>query len=160
MKGQTVDSIYALLDQVKDPEIPVISIVDLGIISFVKVDGNSVQITLTPTFVGCPALDTIKNDITDTLRQAGIADVKVTVSFKNPWSSSKISEKGRAAMRSFGLAPPPQGVFEDLTILESAVCPRCGSEDTELRSQFGSTLCRSIHFCPQCRESFEQFKPL
>lgn len=155
------EQILTWLEEVKDPEIPVLSLVDLGVINDVNIQESHVTIEMTPTFVGCPALDMMKQDITDVLKKNGVPTVTINVTFNKPWSSDLISEKGRQALKQFGLAPPPSAtLFEDLDILEKAICPRCNSEKTELRSTFGATLCRSIHYCNNCREAFEQFKPL
>lgn len=155
----TIDKIYKWLDEVKDPEIPVLSLVDLGVITEVTV-GDKVKIEMTPTFVGCPAIDYMKNDILETLARHGI-DAEVEVTFRKSWSSDRISEKGKAALKKFGLAPPPdRTVFTDLEILDNAQCPRCNGSDTELRNPFGPTLCRAIYYCNYCKEAFEQFKPV
>ncbi|HYG02890.1 MAG TPA: 1,2-phenylacetyl-CoA epoxidase subunit PaaD [Chryseosolibacter sp.] len=155
------EQILTWLEEVKDPEIPVLSLVDLGVINEVRIENDHVQIEMTPTFVGCPALDMMKMDIEETLRKNGIDKVTINVTFNKPWSSDLISEKGRQALKQFGLAPPPNAtLFDDLDILEKAICPRCNSDQTELRSTFGATLCRSIHYCNNCKEAFEQFKPI
>lgn len=157
----TRDNIYAWLEEVKDPEIPVLSLVDLGVITAVTVDHEQVKIEMTPTFVGCPALDMMKNEIREVLYKNGIDKVDIEVSYKKPWNSDLISEKGRQALKRFGLAPPPpRELFTDLDVLEHAACPRCDGTNTELRNTFGATLCRSIHYCNDCKEAFEQFKPL
>jgi ring-1,2-phenylacetyl-CoA epoxidase subunit PaaD len=157
----TVDNIYELLDKVKDPEIPVLSLVDLGVITAVAVEGDEVKIEMTPTFVGCPALNMMQSEIREVLFKKGIKKVDIVVSYKKPWTSDLISEKGKQALKKFGLAPPPSRLlFEDLEVLDHAECPRCGNSNTELRNIFGPTLCRSIHYCNDCREAFEQFKPL
>lgn len=158
----TKEFIYELLEEVKDPEIPVLSLVDMGIIRDIQFnEGSEVTIVLTPTFVGCPALDMMKSDIAALLKEKHIQLKEIIVSFREPWSSDFISEKGKQALRKYGLAPPPHtSLFTDLDILEHAECPRCGGTETELRSPFGPTLCRSIHYCLKCREAFEQFKPL
>jgi ring-1,2-phenylacetyl-CoA epoxidase subunit PaaD len=157
----STDTIYAWLEEVKDPEIPVLSLVDLGVITAVDLDGDRVRIEMTPTFVGCPALDYMKTDIVTVLKSHGVSDVSVDITFRTPWTSDRISEKGREALRNFGLAPPPdRAIFADLMVLTTAQCPRCGGSDTELKTLFGATLCRSLHYCRTCREAFEQFKPL
>lgn len=157
----TVSEIYSWLEEVKDPEIPVISIVDLGVVSEVKLDNDHVRIELSPTFAGCPALEMMKNEVIETLQRKGIKNPIVEISFRIPWSSELISEKGKKALKNFGLAPPPSNkLFTDLEILENGICPRCNGTNTVLKNPFGSTLCRSIHFCEDCREAFEQFKPL
>ncbi len=149
------------LDEVKDPEIPILSLVDLGVITQLEIHEQQVSIEMTPTFVGCPALDLMKHEIQENLQAHGVEQVDITVSFREPWSSDKISEKGKQALKKFGLAPPPSSqLFEDLNVLEHATCPRCNGTNTELKSAFGPTLCRSIHYCFDCREAFEQFKPL
>jgi ring-1,2-phenylacetyl-CoA epoxidase subunit PaaD len=153
--------IYNWLEEVKDPEIPVLSLIDLGVITRIQLNNDSVNIEMTPTFVGCPALDLMKAEIREVLMKRGVNDVSIEVSFREPWTSDRISEKGKLALKNFGLAPPPsRELFTDLEVLEHAACPRCNGTDTEMKSAFGPTLCRSIHYCNTCREAFEQFKPL
>jgi ring-1,2-phenylacetyl-CoA epoxidase subunit PaaD len=155
----TIEKIYELLEEVKDPEIPVLSLVDLGVITNIDL-GDTVKIEMTPTFVGCPAIDYMKNDIIETLNKHGI-NAEVAVTFRIPWSSDKISEKGKAALKKYGLGPPPDNkIFTDLEILENAICPRCDQTNTDLRNPFGPTLCRAIYYCNNCKEAFEQFKPI
>lgn len=156
------EKVFACLAEVKDPEIPVLSIVDLGVITQVKIENDLVQIEMTPTFVGCPALDFMKSEMQEVLQKYGFHQVEINVSFREPWTSDRISEKGKAALKKFGLAPPPSATLlvDDLDILVHAFCPRCNGENTELRNTFGPTLCRSIHYCLDCKEAFEQFKPL
>jgi ring-1,2-phenylacetyl-CoA epoxidase subunit PaaD len=157
----TTWQVYEWLEDVKDPEIPVLSLVDLGVITAVTIRGMHVSIEMTPTFVGCPALDMMKLEIESTLKAKGVQQVSIQVTFREPWTSDKISEKGKIALKKFGLAPPPAGnLFTDIDILEHAICPRCNGTNTTLKSTFGPTLCRSIHYCEDCREAFEQFKPL
>lgn len=161
MKNITAARVMEWLETVKDPEIPVLSLVDLGVITTVNVVDDAVSIELTPTFVGCPALDMMQSEIREVLMRNGISDVSIKISYREPWTSDKISEKGKEALKKFGLAPPPaRALFEDLDVLEHALCPRCGQSNTELKNTFGPTLCRSIHYCNDCREAFEQFKPL
>lgn len=157
----TKENVYAWLAEVKDPEIPVLSLVDLGVITGVSIDDSAVKIEMTPTFVGCPALEFMQDDIREVMRAHGVERVEIQVTYKRPWTSDMISEEGKKALKKFGLAPPPERrLFEDLDVLGHAECPRCGNKETELRNIFGPTLCRSIHYCNQCREAFEQFKPL
>jgi ring-1,2-phenylacetyl-CoA epoxidase subunit PaaD len=157
----TEDQIYEWLEEVKDPEIPVLSLVDLGVITAIEILDSGVRIEMTPTFVGCPALDMMKSEITEVLKKRGIENIAIDVTFRKPWTSDLISEKGRQALKQFGLAPPPsRELFTELEVLEHAVCPRCDGNDTELKNAFGPTLCRSIHYCNTCKEAFEQFKPL
>lgn len=150
------------LQDVKDPEIPVLSLVDLGVITGITITDDTVHIELTPTFVGCPALDMMKSEVLNLLNEKGVKHASVEVNFKKAWTSDRISENGRKALKGFGLAPPPSGkvLLEDLDILEHAQCPRCNGTNTQLKNPFGPTLCRSIHYCTDCREAFEQFKPV
>jgi len=153
--------VYRWLEDVKDPEIPVLSIVDLGVITNVIVNGENVEVEMTPTFVGCPALDIMKYEIISVLTSHNAREVSVKVSYREPWSTSKISEKGKNALKQFGLAPPPSSqIIGDIEVLEHAACPRCSGTNTEIKNLFGPTLCRSIHYCHDCKEAFEQFKPL
>lgn len=161
MTALTQSMVYEWLEEVKDPEIPVLSLVDLGVITEVSIQENRVKIVMTPTFVGCPALDMMKSDVLEVLHRRGIHQVDIEISYRKPWTSDLISEKGKIALKKFGLAPPPTGhVFTDLDVLEHVPCPRCNGVDTELKNTFGPTLCRSIHYCNTCREAFEQFKPI
>ena len=157
----TKEDILQWLDVVKDPEIPVISLVDLGVITGIEIasDGK-VLVNMTPTFAGCPAMDYMKKDVENVLKAKGV-DYEVIVNFKSQWSSNRITEKGRNALKSFGLAPPVKyEVIPDLDILDKVACPYCSSNDTEMKSPFGPTLCRSLHYCNSCQQAFEQFKPL
>lgn len=149
------------LEDVKDPEIPTLSLVDLGVVTAIEIKADQVIVEITPTFTGCPALDIMKSEIVEVLRARGVENPTVRVSYAQPWTSDKISEKGRAAIKKFGLAPPPSAVlFTELEVLETAECPRCGGSDTEMKNVFGATLCRSIYYCNSCKEAFEQFKPI
>lgn len=157
----TKKDVLLWLDAVKDPEIPVLSLVDLGVITDIEIADNQIHVEMTPTFVGCPALDYMKQEVIEVIRKHGVENVSVNFSFKKNWSSDMISEKGKMALKKFGLAPPPSSTYiTDIDLLEHAQCPRCNSINTEIKSPFGSTLCRSIHFCLDCKEAFEQFKPL
>ena len=159
--GLDKKKILKWLDEVKDPEIPVLSLIDLGVITDVVIDDNHVRVKMTPTFSGCPAMDYMKADVIKVLKNKGVESVECEVSFETQWSSNMISEKGKAALKKFGLAPPPKhDMIVDLEILERVNCPYCDSENTELKSPFGPTLCRSIHYCNNCLQAFEQFKPV
>ena len=159
-KSQIMDWLQA----VKDPEIPTISLVDLGVVRGVEIDEatGAVSVYLTPTFAGCPAMDYMKRDVERTLREHGIAHVHVDISLREAWSSDMISDAGRAALRQHKLSPPPVlgNVVFDLDFLEYAECPNCHQHNTELRTPFGATLCRAVHYCFDCRQLFEQFKPV
>jgi ring-1,2-phenylacetyl-CoA epoxidase subunit PaaD len=158
----TEKQITELLEQVKDPEIPVLSLVDLGVITGVHISTDQkVRVQMTPTFAGCPAMEYMRKGVEDVLAAAGIESFEVVMSFEHPWNSNKISPKGREALKQFGLGPPPvYQVIPDLEVLEHVPCPYCQSDNTSMRTPFGPTLCRSLHYCHNCRQLFEQFKPL
>jgi ring-1,2-phenylacetyl-CoA epoxidase subunit PaaD len=154
---------WELLDTVPDPEIPVLSVVDLGIVTDLKVEeSGEVRVVLTPTFAACPALKWMEKQVSEALLGGGATKVTVETRFEVPWTSDRISEAGREKIRQFGLAPPPRRqpgcVGPDLEALALAACPRCGSANTTMKSPFGPTLCRSLHYCFDCLEAFEQFK--
>jgi ring-1,2-phenylacetyl-CoA epoxidase subunit PaaD len=158
----TKEEILKALEEVKDPEIPTISVVDLGIITDVKVDEtDSVSITMTPTFAGCPALKVLENLVKEKIHGLHVENVKVKTTFDVQWNTNMISEKGREMLLKHGLAPPPlhKGLVQ-IDILEHVKCPYCGSTNTTMKTPFGSTLCRSLHYCSNCRQAFEQFKPV
>jgi len=158
----TEDKILEMLKEVKDPEIPVISLVDLGVITGIKITDNHVTVNMTPTFIGCPAMDYMKQDVVDVLNKNEISNHTVNLNLETTWSSDLISDEGKKALKKFGLAPPPvhNNVIEDLDIIEHAECPNCDSTNTTLKSPFGPTLCRSLHHCDNCGEAFESFKPI
>lgn len=157
----TTDDVRAALEQVYDPEIPMLSIVDLGIVTGIEVTADRVRVSITPTFVGCPALEMIQTTICAKLKELGVQEVEVHVDYSIPWSTNRISDRGRAILAERGFAPPPRfdGEFEPAIML-NAQCPHCGSTNTTLRTPFGPALCRAIYFCHDCRQAFEQFKPL
>lgn len=141
-----VAAIRAALREVPDPEIPVISIVDLGMVEDVTVTDSEIRVELLPTFVGCPALDTIRTAVEDRLAEFG-PPVSVDFAFRVPWTSDRITEAGRERLRRSGFAPPGE-----------ETCPWCGSADVVLDNLFASTQCRSIRYCRACRQPFEAFK--
>jgi ring-1,2-phenylacetyl-CoA epoxidase subunit PaaD len=162
MSALTADRIWQALEEVKDPEIPVVSVVEMGIVRDVALDGERVTVTMTPTFSGCPALDVMRRDIEVRVRQMGAVDVVVETVLFPPWTTEWMTDAAREKLRVFGLAPPPRQPSGPvpITFYDNAICPRCGSTNTTLRNSFGPTLCRMIWYCEECRDAFEQFKPL
>ena len=158
--------VWEALASIADPEIPAISVVDLGVIGAVEVADDRIHVELMPTFVGCPAIEVMRQQIGERLRELGVADrVEVEVTFTTPWTSDRISPAGREHLRRSGFAPPvsspvssPGGGLDELAVLPIAECPYCGSRDTALENPFGPTLCRAIYHCAACRQPFEQFK--
>jgi ring-1,2-phenylacetyl-CoA epoxidase subunit PaaD len=156
-------AVMAALEDVADPEIPKVSIVELGMIGGIDI-GDVIAIELLPTFVGCPALELIRDAISARLAEFG-QPVRVDVSFATPWSSDRITPAGREKLRASGFAPPPPvRPGRGLPMLHAAAapvtCPYCGSERTTLENVFGPTQCRSIRHCADCRQPFEAFKPI
>jgi ring-1,2-phenylacetyl-CoA epoxidase subunit PaaD len=161
MSPITVQEAWQILQQVKDPEIPVVSLIEMGMIKDVQINGDAVEVTITPTFVGCPALQVMQEEVRARLEEAGAGEVRVNTSHSPPWSSDWITPEGREKLKEFGLAPPPcHSGRPDLLQIELATCPYCGSENTILKNSFGSTACRMIFFCNGCQQPFEQFKPI
>lgn len=159
--------IWAALDEVPDPEIPTVSVVELGVIGGFAFEpdgtgGERLVVDLLPTFVGCPAIEVMRETVGERLRSMELADeVRVVVTFAPPWTSDRISPEGRQKLRASGFAPPPLvGVGDWLPMLDLATCPYCGSRDTTLDNPFGPTLCRAIYHCESCHQPFEQFKPM
>jgi len=157
----TRDQIMEWLDEVKDPEIPVLSLIDRGVITDVTITDQKITVAMTPTFAGCPAMDYMRDDVIKVLSEKGIKKIEATVSFETPWNSNMISEKGRKALKEFGLAPPNKYNLQvDIDVLKNVKCPFCDSDDTVMKTPFGPTLCRSMHYCNSCLQAFEQFKPI
>ena len=150
------------LESVKDPEIPVISLVELGMIPDVTMTSGRVTVRMLPTFAGCPALEVMRGDIRRAVEAAGFPDPRVEVVFDPPWTTDRVTPAGLKKLKKFGLAPPQRhgGMGATENALEQVACPHCDSKNTTLESMFGPTLCRSIHYCNDCRQSFEQFKPV
>ncbi len=159
----TEEQVWSALAEVEDPEIPVISIVDLGVVRDLQIEGGRVHVEFTPTFLGCPALEVMCAQMTEAIEGLG-AEADVEVINDDSWSTDRITPAGREKLRAAGFAPPAprEASAPKLVQLQSAVfrCPYCGSTDTRLDNIFGPTPCRSIRYCSSCRQPFEQFKTI
>ena len=159
----TADAVWSALEEIPDPEIPVISLVDLGVIRDVAVDGERVRIEFTPTFLGCPALEAMKRALEEKVSSLG-ATPEVAVIQDDSWSTDRISAAGREKLREAGFAPPAPRSAGATTLVQlngkAFRCPYCGSTETRLENIFGPTPCRSIRWCESCRQPFEQFKTI
>lgn len=161
-KAWTENDIWALLEEVKDPEVPVLSVVDLGIVRKIEQVGESWQITITPTYSGCPAMRTIEQEIEATCEENGIQILPIVTVLSPAWTTDWISEKGRNNLREYGIAPPEHEVDKSVLFATQTVvpCPKCGSLSTKMISEFGSTACKAHYQCNTCLEPFDYFKCL
>jgi ring-1,2-phenylacetyl-CoA epoxidase subunit PaaD len=158
------EQIWAALKEVPDPELPAISVVDMGIVRHIQIDSQheSVRIDITPTFAGCPALARIRSEIQERLLQLA-THVEVNVTMQQPWNTDMLSPAARQKLHSAGIAPPPiigHGKALPLLMNQPLTCPYCGSQQTTLENAFGPTPCRAIAYCEHCHQPFEQFKPI
>ena len=162
----TRDDVFSILDEVMDPEVPVLSVVELGIVREVALDGTGVVVTITPTYSGCPAMRMIEEEITTALEAHGLSPVRLETVYTPAWTTDWMSAKAKEKLRAYGIAPPGRAQNDALILLTRApaaarvVCPYCGSHDTEVRSEFGSTACKSICYCIACEQPFEAFKAI
>ena len=159
---------WAALQAVPDPEVPVISVCDLGIVREVMCDDSGTHVVLTPTYSGCPATEVIADSVRAALEQAGLGPVTLSQRLAPAWTTDWISAQGLERLREYGIAPPGEACTADATEATRPIrlrprnlaCPRCGSLQTERLSAFGSTACKALHRCLDCREPFEHFKPI
>ena len=157
----TEEEIFSLLSEIPDPEIPVINISELGVLRRVQLNEDSVEIFITPTYSGCPAMNQIEQDIYLKLKSEGITNAKVILVYDPAWTTDWMTNAGKEKLKAYGIAPPMAQARMDKMLFEehpSVSCPLCGSKNTELLSEFGSTACKSLMRCLDCREPFDYFK--
>jgi ring-1,2-phenylacetyl-CoA epoxidase subunit PaaD len=163
-REQEVAAVRAVAATVPDPEVPVLTIEDLGVLRDVLLDDDGhVRVTITPTYSGCPAMDTIRADVVSALAEHGYDDVEVVLVLSPAWTTDWMSEEGRRKLLDYGVAPPERGPRQHagpIPLTLSLRCPQCGSPDTRELSRFGSTACKSLWVCNACREPFDHFKAL
>jgi len=156
--------VWKILSEIPDPEIPVLSILDLGIVRKIEFEGDLTTITITPTYSGCPAMGRFESDIKEFLSEKAYNKVEVKMVYDPAWTTDWISEEGRAKLKAYGIAPPEEKSSDKKSLfkeeLVNVTCPRCSSKKTKLVSQFGSTACKALYKCNDCLESFEYFKCL
>ncbi len=159
---KTSEDIFKLLSQIPDPEIPVISIIDLGVIRDIQMtDESSITLKITPTYSGCPAMKQIEDDVKKKLIKNGFVNITINTIFSPPWTTDWIPAEAKEKLRLYGIAPPENSTVDKnwLTGKHSVVkCPRCKSSSTKLISQFGSTACKALYQCQDCLEPFDYFK--
>lgn len=156
----TADELLDLLSDIPDPEIPVITIRELGMLQGVKPENNGYVVTITPTYTACPAMKLVEDEILGRCSEHGISNVRVELTYTPAWSTDWLSSGAKEKLRQYGIAPPEQENKACTSTFGKRIvtCPRCGSRDTELVSRFGSTACKSLHSCKHCKEPFEYFK--
>jgi ring-1,2-phenylacetyl-CoA epoxidase subunit PaaD len=157
----TVERVWKALGEIPDPEIPAVSLVDLGVVRAVAVDGDKVRVEFTPTFLGCPAVEVMREQMARRIKELG-AEAEIEIAAEG-WSSDRITAEGRRKLKECGFAPPAPGAAPTTLLQLHAIvsrCPYCGSADTRLENLFGPTPCRSIRYCASCRQPFEQFKAI
>lgn len=158
-----IDKITKELSAITDPEIPVITIDELGVLRDVCFQGEELVVTITPTYSGCPAMDRFQSDIKEKLKEINVKKFKISLQYDPPWTTDWLSEKAKAKLKAYGIAPPAHKTTDKNVLMgENKVvnCPRCESVSTELVSQFGSTACKAMYRCTSCLEPFEYFKCL
>ena len=166
IRESRVQAAWTLLERVLDPEVPALSLPDLGIVREIHARDDHLEVVLTPTYSGCPATEVIEKSVVDALDAAGLGPTRVTLRRAPAWTTDWISDEGRRKLREYGIAPPgPVDAAQGAPVRivrrrEAVACPRCGSEATERLSAFGSTACKALYRCTQCREPFEYFKPI
>lgn len=157
----TEETIREELGKITDPEIPVLSLVEMKVIRSIAVSDGGVKVVMSPTFVGCPAMDYMKDEIRARLAALGCERVTIETTFSPPWSTDMLDDDVKEKLRAFGIAPPPKNGEELVAVLALPVaCPFCNSKHTHLESAFGATLCKQIFYCDECRQSFDRFKPI
>lgn len=163
MVSLTSEQAWAVLARVADPEIPVVSVTELGIVRDVRCDADAIEVVVTPTYSGCPATEAIAQSIVAALRAAGARDVRIQTRLAPAWTTDWIAPAAKDKLRRYGIAPPHAAAQADerpLAFAPRVACPLCGSDDTQRLSPFGATACKALYRCRTCREPFEYFKPL
>lgn len=158
----TIEHIFSLLSEIPDPEIPVITIVELGVIRHINlISDSSIELNITPTYSGCPAMKQIEDDVRKKLQENGFINIKINTVFSPPWTTDWITPEAKEKLRKYGIAPPEHSSIDKSWLTgkpKIVACPRCKSQNTKLISQFGSTACKALYQCQDCLEPFDYFK--
>ncbi len=155
------ENIYSLLNEIPDPEIPVISIVELGVIREIQANGKEIRVKITPTYSGCPAMKQMEDDVRKKLVEAGFEKINIETVFNPAWTTDWLSREAKEKLQHYGIAPPEESTTDKSFLLgktKNITCPRCKSTDTVMVSQFGSTACKALYKCNECLEAFDYFK--
>lgn len=157
------EAVWEILKKVSDPEIPVLTVVDMGVVRKIETEAETLVVSITPTYSGCPAMDEIESNIRWALEENGYTNVEVKLILSPPWTTDWMTDEGKAKLQEYGIAPP-EGSSADKSVLfgeaKKVMCPRCKSRNTKLVSQFGSTACKALYKCDECQEPFDYFKCL
>jgi ring-1,2-phenylacetyl-CoA epoxidase subunit PaaD len=160
----TKEKLLNILSEVHDPEIPALNVVEMGIVRDVEFSGEAVHVEITPTYSGCPAMKIIEDDIIEAFRTNGYTNIFVNTVYSPAWTTNWLSDSTKEKLKAYGIAPPGKSTNEVIillpTIKETVACPFCDSNETELRSEFGSTACKSIHYCNNCKQPFDHLKEI
>lgn len=158
---QTKESIFSLLSEIPDPEIPVISIVELGVIRDVIISGKDIEVIITPTYSGCPAMKQMEDDVRKKMEEQGFENIKITTVYNPAWTTDWLSEEAKLKLQKYGIAPPEESTTDKSFLTgkpKNVTCPRCKSKNSVMISQFGSTACKALYKCNECLEVFDYFK--
>lgn len=158
---QSKESIFSLLSEIPDPEIPVISIVELGVIRDVIISGKDIEVIITPTYSGCPAMKQMEDDVRKKMQEQGFENIKITTVYNPAWTTDWLSEEAKLKLQKYGIAPPEESTTDKSFLTgkpKHVTCPRCKSKNTVMISQFGSTACKALYKCNECLEVFDYFK--
>jgi ring-1,2-phenylacetyl-CoA epoxidase subunit PaaD len=159
---KTEKEIIELLHEIPDPEIPVISIVELGVVRHAKItDEKSIEVTITPTYSGCPAMKQMEDDVRSKLKEVGFQNIQINLIYNPAWTTDWLSAEAKEKLRKYGIAPPEESTTDKSFLTgkpKNVTCPRCASKETVMISQFGSTACKALYQCKDCLEAFDYFK--
>ncbi len=159
---ENTSAIWDLIKEIPDPEIPVLTITDLGVIRNVELKGEKVVVTITPTYTGCPAMTQFEDDIVATLKKHKYEDVEIIITYDPPWTTDWLSEEAKLKLQNYGIAPPEEKTTDKKYLIgeskKNVICPQCKSTHTKMISQFGSTACKALYQCQDCKEPFDYFK--
>jgi ring-1,2-phenylacetyl-CoA epoxidase subunit PaaD len=161
-KKYTIENVWGFLNEIPDPEIPVITIVELGVVRGINIIDSGFEIIITPTYSGCPATERFIDDIKETLTEKGITNIKIELQYSPAWTTNWLTKEAKIKLKEYGIAPPIDGTEDKGTLFSNGPkvvpCPQCNSKNTTLKSQFGSTACKAFYTCDDCLEPFDYFK--
>ncbi|MGE5499684.1 MAG: 1,2-phenylacetyl-CoA epoxidase subunit PaaD [Syntrophothermus sp.] len=153
-----IKNVTDMLSEISDPEIPAVNIVELGIVRGVAINNGRIEVSITPTYSGCPAMQMIKDNIRSRLESSGYSGIEIVTVYSPAWTTDWMSDETKEKLKNYGIAPPGKSCMAAAYISDAVSCPFCGSEKTEIKSRFGSTACKAFYYCKNCLQMFEHFK--